>query len=195
MNYLAHAFFSFRQPSLLVGNLISDFVKGSRQYDYPLAVQKGIRLHRAIDSFTDQHDATRMAKEIFRPHYRLYAGAFVDVVYDHFLANDTRHFEQEQVLFDFSQFTYDVLHQHFSLLPDPFQMMYRRMREQNWLYNYRERWGIEKSFGGVVYRSKFLSESSTAFQLFEDHYHQLQQAYDAFVPDLQLMLQQWQPEV
>jgi acyl carrier protein phosphodiesterase len=195
MNYLAHAFFSFRQPPLLVGNLISDFVKGSRQYHYPEEIQAGIRLHRAIDAFTDQHEATRDAKEIFRPHYRLYAGAFVDVAYDHFLANDNTHFAHEEKLFEFSQFAYDVLHQHYDVLPENFQMMYSRMREQNWLYNYRQRWGIEKSFGGVVYRSKYLEESATAFALFEEHFEKLQQCYDTFVPDLQLMLNQWQRPV
>jgi acyl carrier protein phosphodiesterase len=191
MNYLAHAYFSFREPPLLVGNLISDFVKGKRQFDYPPEIQAGIRLHRAIDAFTDEHPATRAAKEIFRPAYRLYAGAFVDVVYDHFLANDTKHFEHEASLFDFSQFAYAVLHQHFDLLPANFQYMYQRMKEQNWLYNYRLRWGIEKSFGGLVYRSKYLHESQAAFDLFERHFDVLQDCYAAFAPDLQKMLSEW----
>ncbi|MFY7899136.1 MAG: ACP phosphodiesterase, partial [Chitinophagaceae bacterium] len=32
MNFLAHAYLSFQQPSLLIGNMISDFVKGKKQY-------------------------------------------------------------------------------------------------------------------------------------------------------------------
>jgi acyl carrier protein phosphodiesterase len=27
-----------------------------------------------IDTFTDEHPATKEAKEFFRPHYRLYSG-------------------------------------------------------------------------------------------------------------------------
>jgi len=88
LNYLAHAYLSFDQPEIIVGNLISDFVKGKKKFDYPPGIQKGIALHRAIDTFTDSHPATKEAKEVFRPHYRLYAGAFIDVAYDHFLAND-----------------------------------------------------------------------------------------------------------
>src|SRR4029077_7560850 len=76
MNYLAHAYLSFNQSEILVGNMISDFVKGKRKFDYPSGIQKGIDLHRAIDQFTDQHSATKEAKEFFRPDYRLYAGAF-----------------------------------------------------------------------------------------------------------------------
>ncbi len=51
MNYLAHAYLSFHDPEVLVGNMISDFVKGKKQYDYPDGIQKGIRLHRIIDLF------------------------------------------------------------------------------------------------------------------------------------------------
>lgn len=64
--------------------MISDFVKGKKKFDYPQGIQRGIMLHRMIDTFTDAHETTKEAKEVFRPHYRLYSGAFVDVVYDHF---------------------------------------------------------------------------------------------------------------
>ena len=194
MNYLAHAYCSFRNPEWMVGNMISDFVKGRKQYDYSPSVQQGIRLHRLIDTFTDNHAATAAAKEIFRPHYRLYAGAFVDVVYDFFLANDPHCFPDEASLMDFSQYTYEVLQNFYDVLPENYQQMYRYMKTQNWLYNYRQYWGIEKSFGGVVYRSKYLSDSQTAYALFLEHQHTLQQCYTAFAPDLWKMLEAWKLE-
>src|ERR671921_866500 len=95
MNYLAHAYLSFRRPEILVGNMISDFVKGKSRLGYTAGVQQGITLHRQIDEFTDFHLATQQAKTIFRPHYRLYSGALVDVVYDHFLATDPELFTEE----------------------------------------------------------------------------------------------------
>jgi acyl carrier protein phosphodiesterase len=92
MNYLAHARLSFDQPDILVGNMISDFVKGKKRFDYSEPVQKGITLHRAIDTFTDEHEATKEAKKFFKPVVGLYAGAFMDIVYDHFLATDENEF-------------------------------------------------------------------------------------------------------
>ena len=74
--------------------MTSDFIKGRKKFDYPDNIQKGIMLHRAIDTFTDDHEATKEAKNIFRPAYRLYSGAFVDVVYDHFLATDENEFTE-----------------------------------------------------------------------------------------------------
>ena len=108
MNYLAHAYLSFGNPEITVGNLISDFVKGKKKFDYSEGVQRGITLHRNIDSFTDDSEATKKAKEVFRPAYRLYSGALVDVAYDHFLATDEKEFTPE-ALFRFSQDVYAIM--------------------------------------------------------------------------------------
>lgn len=184
MNYLAHAYLSFNLPEILVGNMISDYIKGKKQYDYPLPVQKGIKLHRLIDNYTDTHAATQELKAFFRPQYRLYSGAFADVVYDHFLANDKNEFVSEEELKQFSTATYVELENHMELFPLPFQKMFPYMREHDWLYNYRHRWAIEKSFGGLVRRAAYLTESEIAFDIFNTHYEALQVCYNNFFPDL-----------
>ncbi len=159
--------------------MISDFVKGKKKFDYPPGIQQGIMLHRAIDTFTDAHEATKEAKEVFRPHYRLYSGAFVDVVYDHFLATDPTEFSSSSLL-DFSQQVYRDLTKQIQWFPDQFAMMFPYMKEHNWLLNYSHRWGTGKSLEGVVRRSVYLTESDTAFQLFEQHYQLLHDCYRHF---------------
>jgi len=191
MNYLAHAYLSFDEPSILAGNLISDFVKGKKKFDYPTGIQKGITLHRAIDTFTDEHDITRQAKEIFRADYRLYSAAFVDVVYDHFLAIDNSIFTQDSLL-AFSHRVYDQVAPALTILPERFQRMFPHMKTHNWLYNYRHPDGIQRSFEGLVRRATYLQESDTAFALFEKHYTQLQEYYQSFFPALKnFAFQQW----
>jgi acyl carrier protein phosphodiesterase len=183
MNYLAHAYLSFNDEEILVGNLISDFVKGKNKFSYPEGIQKGITLHRAIDTFTDSHEATQLAKNIFRPAYRLYSGAFVDVVYDHFLATDPSEFNEE-TLKRFSENVYDILDLHINYLPERFLRMFPYMKWQNWLFNYHSRWGTEASFGGLVKRARYIRESETAASLFEEHYKTLHECYKVFFPDL-----------
>lgn len=181
MNYLAHAYLSFNEPEILVGNMISDFVKGKKKFDYSPGVQRGITLHRFIDEFTDEHPATKEAKEVFRADYRLYAGAFADVVYDHFLATDVNEFTDASLM-NFTHQTYQQLSGYTTVFPERFQKMFPYMQQQNWLYNYQFRPGMEKSFGGVVRRSAYLTESSKAFELFEKHYDLLQECYKKFFP-------------
>ncbi|HET6769707.1 MAG TPA: ACP phosphodiesterase [Chitinophagaceae bacterium] len=190
MNYLAHAYLSFNRPGILVGNMISDFVKGRKKYDYPEKIQHGIRLHREIDNFTDTHFVTKEAKEIFRPAYRLYAGSFIDVVFDHFLALDENEFT-DKGLKAFTINTYDLLDQYKDHFPEKFSMMYPYMKAHNWLYNYKHREGVQKSLGGVVRRSKYLSESDTAYVLFTDHYDSLRKLYHLFFPEVKSMAMNW----
>jgi len=166
--------------------MISDFVKGRKKYDYPEEIQQGIALHREIDRFTDTHFATKEAKEIFRPAYRLYAGALIDVVYDHFLALDENEFTDES-LKAFTSKTYSLLDQFTDHFPEKFSMMYPYMKAHNWLYNYRYRQGIEKSLAGMVRRAKYLEESDTAFFLFNEHYDTLRDLYHLFFPELKTM--------
>lgn len=183
MNFLAHAYLSFDHPEILVGNMISDFVKGKKKFDYINGIQKGIELHRAIDTFTDAHPVTREAACYLKPAVGPYAGAFIDVVYDHFLANDANQFKEGE-LEQMANSTYGILYKFNNHLPIVFSQMLPYMSAQNWLFNYRTIDGIEKSFGGVVRRAAYLQSSSEVFKLFQDNYAALQKCYNAFFPDV-----------
>ena len=163
--------------------MISDHVKGKSRYQYPEGIQQGIALHRSIDHFTDQHEATKKAKEIFRPEYRLYSGALVDVIYDHYLALDEREFSDEDLL-RFADSTYKELQKHSNWFPVTFAHIFPFMHSQNWLYHYRTREGTGKSLHGVVRRAKYLTESQTAYKLFESHYQLLGEIYRQFWQDV-----------
>ena len=188
MNYLAHAYLSFGIPEITVGNLISDFVKGKKKFDYPGRIQAGISLHRSIDTFTDTHPVTRIAKSYFRADYGLYAGAITDVAYDHFLANDPVAFspaeggEAEGSLAAFAQKTYDQLAAWESVFPERFARLFPYMRSQNWLYHYRWKEGIFNSFAGLSRRAAYMPGPEQACRLFETHYRELEACYKEFFP-------------
>jgi len=189
MNYLAHAYLSFSQPDIVVGNMISDFVKGRQKLTYSTAIQKGITLHRMIDHFTDTHPVTHQAKTYLKPAVGLYAGAFVDIIYDHFLALDES-LHTQQALQALAEATYDVLEAYEAALPQKFALMVPYMRLQNWLYNYRTIQGIENSFGGLVRRAVYLNNSVSAFDAFMKHYKELEECYSLFFPDVKSFAQE-----
>ena len=184
MNLLAHAYLSFNDPAILAGNMMNDYVKGKKKFDYPQAIQTGMELHRAIDAFTDQHPATLRAMQFFKPQYRLYAGAFVDVIFDHFLANDPNEFDNDQSLKIFCEHTYLQLQQNLEQLHPQLQQVLPYMLAQDWLYNYRFKSGIESAFKGLVKRAAYLSESAIAFEIFNAEYAALKACYAAFFPEL-----------
>lgn len=183
MNYLAHAYLSFHDPDITAGQLIADFVKGKKVDDYPAPLRKGILLHRALDGYTDQHPASKTARDIFRPSSGLYGGVFLDVVYDHFLANDPARFPLP-TLERFAQETYAAVDERLPLLPASFRQMFAFMQSQNWLYHYHERDAILRSFGGIVRRSKYFQHpAAVPYNVFTAQYRDFRDCYNAFIPD------------
>jgi len=183
MNYLAHAFLSFNMSGILTGNMISDFVKGKKKFEYSDAIQKGITLHREIDQFTDTHLSTKQARLFFKPAYGLYGGAFVDVIYDHFLATDEHEFN-DKTLGQFCLLTYELLLVDENLMPENFKRMFYYMQSENWLFNYRFKQSIYKSFASLVKRASYMHEHQTAYNIFEENYHELKACYRNFFPSV-----------
>ena len=189
MNYLAHAYLSFNEPHILVGNMISDFVKGGKKSVYAASIRKGMELHHAIDSFTDNHPATARAKEFFRPHYRLYSAPIMDIIYDHFLATDENEFS-EATLHHFTGNVYFTLEQEAAHLPQPFLPVLTYMKMENWLYHYRTTAGMQKSLRGLARRATYMKDSAMAFELFLTHYNEIEQCYRDFFPGVKQMAKQ-----
>lgn len=183
MNFLAHAYLSFNNPKILVGNMISDFLKGKVKFNYDIEIQKGITLHRLIDEFTDNHFATKNAKQFFKPTLGLYAGAFMDVVYDYFLANDTTIFKNKFALNDFATTTYKILEENANHLPTNFIAPFASMKKHNWLANYKEDEGIKKSFENLTNRATYINKSHNGFDVFLQQKDSLETCYKIFFKD------------
>ena len=187
MNFLAHSYLSFSEEQL-VGNMIADFVKNRDVARLPESIQKGIKLHRAIDTFTDVHPLIHEAKAPFRPLVRLYSGAFVDVAFDYFLANDTTENSQREWQ-EHSREVYAVLRRYEEFLPEVFKKVLDKMQQDDWLYNYRNEWGIEYSFRNVVNKAQFLDKTTNVFPAFLANKDFLREKYEIFFPEIKSFAQ------
>lgn len=185
MNYLAHAFLSFNDGDVLTGNMIGDHVKGKLALEkLPPGISKGVALHRKIDGYTDMHPATQRAKVWFRADYGLYSGAIMDTLYDHFLANDPKHFPSEEALYAFTQQTYQALAERSAWFPEAFASYFPHMQQHNWLYNYRNVMGTQRSLNGLARRAKHIAPIDKAYETFITHYYQLAQCYYEIMDDV-----------
>lgn len=182
MNYLAHSFLTFTDGQI-VGQFLEDFIRNRDRFSFPKDIQDGITLHRAIDTFTDSHPAIHEAKKVFAPLVRLYAGAFVDVSMDYFVANDLS-LHSLQGWKEHSLRVYRVLNENYEFLPENFRYMLTKMEQDNWLYNYRHDQNIKFSMRNVLNKAKYLDEDIPVFETFLDNKEVLQQCYNDFFPDL-----------
>jgi acyl carrier protein phosphodiesterase len=185
MNYLGHAFLSSGDELILTGNMIGDHVKGLAALEaFPEGIKNGILLHRKIDSTADIHPATMRAKLLFREDYGLYAGAIMDTLYDHFLANDPKYFNGGDALKNFTQLTYVQLERNEAFFPDQFAAYFPHMKQHDWLFNYRNVKGMERALNGLARRAKYMPPIEKAYETFIANYYHLNQCYYEFIDDI-----------
>jgi acyl carrier protein phosphodiesterase len=115
MNFLAHIYLSGDNDLLKIGNFMADSVHGKRYLDYAEDLQKGILLHRFIDTFTDAHPIYRQSRRRLYEKYGHYAGVIMDIVYDHFLAKNWNTYSEVN-LEDYAAQFYQLLQDNFDLL-------------------------------------------------------------------------------
>ncbi len=183
MNFLAHAFLSGENPKLLVGNFMGDFVKGKQFEQYNETIGNGIKLHRLIDEFTDNHEIVMSSKRRFTKKYRHYSGVIVDVAYDHFLAKNWGKYHKKDLL-SFTHWIYNTLDQHKDIFPERFAFMLGYMKRDNWLYHYAELSGIDRALTGMSKRTKFNSKMEMAAVDISLHYQHLEEEFTSFLPEI-----------
>jgi acyl carrier protein phosphodiesterase len=189
MNFLAHAYLSFGQEEILVGNFAADFIRGKEMALYHGDIRIGILLHREIDSFTDSHPLVRAGQSYLRPKFRHYSTVITDIFFDYFLGKNWDHFSPIPLEIFVNQ-TYDVLDRYQSQLPDRFGEMYYWMKSQNWLYQYREISGIQRSLSGLSRRTTFVSKMDEAPAVLLEKEAEFEVIFFAFFKELDTFARQ-----
>jgi acyl carrier protein phosphodiesterase len=187
MNFLAHLFLAAPDEDLMVGNFIADHVKG-RYYDqFGPGIGLGIRMHRAIDTFSDRHALVRQSAARLRPRHGHYAGVIVDVFYDHFLASQWTRYSSVPLL-DFADQTYQLMQKNEAILPVNSLRFLFYARQYNILAAYAEVSAIGRVMAGMSRRAKFASQMQYATEELEAHYLEFAQEFNAFFPELQTFI-------
>ncbi len=183
MNYLAHIYLSRDDELISIGNFMADHIKGSKYKSYSDDLQKGILLHRQIDSFTDGHKITRISKRRLDDQYGLYRGIIIDIFYDHFLAKNWSLYS-DIPLPDYTQFFYKRLNRHYDVLPEKVKYMSKYLIRDDWLLSYADVEGIQKVLEGMNRRTGGLSKMNLAIKDLEEHYEDFENDFTLFFKEL-----------
>lgn len=183
MNHLAHCFLSFDDADLLVGNFIGDDVKGSDWKKYAPGIQKGILLHRAIDSYTDNHPMAIRSKERIRRFAGRYAAAVTDILYDHLLAIHWPVYSGEP-FDDFSEKVYRRLEIRAEEMPMVLQERLPHMLAGRFLHGYQNREGLEWVLGRFSRRMAGGMDVEGLSDFFFSEIKAFSEDFNVFFPDL-----------
>ncbi|WP_298520896.1 acyl carrier protein phosphodiesterase [uncultured Kordia sp.] len=183
MNFLAHIYLSHNDDEIKIGNFIADSVRGKKHQEYPPKIQKGILLHRHIDTYTDAHPTVRMSTKRLHKNYSHYSGVIVDILYDHFLAKNWKNYSDiplETYVNDF----YLLLEDHFEILPQNVKRLLPHMIHDNWLLSYASIEGITKVLEGMNRRTQNRSKMNLAVVELQEFYDEFEAEFTSFFDEL-----------
>ena len=188
MNFLAHIFLSGNNDLIKIGNFMADGIRGNDYLEYPEEIQKGIILHRAIDTFTDAHPIWRKSKHRLHERYGHYSGVIIDILYDHFLAKNWNQYTDEK-LEDYVERFYQSLKDNYEILSPKTKKLMPYMIESNWLVSYASIAGIERILFQMDYRTKHRVHMQNAIQELQDFYTEFEDEFNLFFKDLIKMVE------
>ncbi|RYD71732.1 MAG: DUF479 domain-containing protein [Verrucomicrobiaceae bacterium] len=183
MNWLAHLLLSEQTPECWMGSLLPDFLRDPELQMLPLEFRRGIRLHRAIDSFTDSHPVVLQSRRRVPPPFRRYAGIVIDMFYDHLLATQWERYSEV----DFEEFTsaiYAGLQRQCANIPDHARERMEWMIREDLLGSYRKREGIRWALERIGCRLKRPVDLGGATALLEEANAEFLRDFDLFFPQL-----------
>ncbi len=183
MNFLAHIYLSFDDPDITLGNFFADHIRGNKFKHLPDKIQKGILLHREIDTFTDSHPIAKKSSKRLHKNYSHYSRVIVDIFYDHFLAKNWNDYSDQPLKIYVENF-YDLLEKNYDILPLGTKRMMPYMLADNWLYNYSNLKGISRVLNGMNRRTKNKSKMNFAILDLEEHYSEFEKEFTAFFAEL-----------
>lgn len=183
MNFLAHILLSDHSPEVMIGNFIADFIKGNHYQHLPEGVIKGIKLHRAIDDFTDTHEIVKKDIKIFHPHFSRYSGIVVDITYDHMLLHNWQRYT-DLPKEEFIQEFYQIIDQNMGMIPEQLVEVLPRMKANNWLLNYGNWEGLQRTFEAMEHRIEGKAKLSSAVNILKDNFEEINKDFNMFFPQL-----------
>ena len=189
MNFLAHIYLSGENELIKIGNFMADGIRGKQFEHFPEDVQKGILLHRFIDTYTDSHDIFRTSTKRLHDRYHHYAGVIVDIVYDHFLAKNWEKYSDEKLELFVKRF-YHSLHDNYEILTERTQGLMPYMIERNWLVSYRTTEGIQHILTQMDRRSKNISQMQFAVEELTEFYDEFEKEFTLFFEEMRAQAKQ-----
>ncbi|NJK97187.1 MAG: DUF479 domain-containing protein [Bacteroidales bacterium] len=183
MNFLAHIYLSGDNDEIKVGNFVADWIKGQDFKRYSPEIQKGILLHRSIDSFTDNHPTIRKSKSRLSNNYGKYAGIIIDIFYDHFLASNWNTFSKTPLPV-YAQEVYRLLEKYIDSFPLGIREFIPRFMERRWMESYATVTGIQNVLAGMSRHTSLPDHTIQAIEILNQYHDDFKVEFFDYFPQL-----------
>lgn len=177
----------------MIANLFGDFVKGSDYTHLPVSIQKGVRLHREIDDYIDNHTAiTDLRLKLYSELPKI-AGIAIDLYMDHLLAKNWDFFSKKTLEDFINNFFDHALNPSNQIIqmdnassfkyPNEFIDLLTVIFEKKWITRYQHIEGLTMASTGLSKRISFHNELNKAPEVFLQMESEITSVFHAFMAD------------
>lgn len=166
----------------MYANLFGDFVKGSKFDNFSEKTQNGIRLHRKIDHFIDNHPKVLELRKILSPNLPKVSGIAIDIYFDHLLAKNWNQFHASDYQTFLNAF-FEYNHLSDDVYPTNFNIFIATLKHHQWIRHYGSFWGLEKMSEGISKRISFPNKLAIAPDFFQIHEKEIENTFEEFMRD------------
>lgn len=188
MNYLAHVYFSYQNENLLIGNILTDILSLKELRLLDNKYNKGITLHRIIDTHTDSHPVHKKNLSLLYAWQGKYSPVAMDIYYDYLLAKNwvkLTGISQRKMCDE----TYKIMLKHQMYIPERAALMFGRMVDDDFLFSCNTYQRLEKTFERLLKRVKFPSNLDRAVDDLKRLETDFESDFSDFFSDMQKVTQ------
>lgn len=189
MNYLAHTLLSKSNIDYQLGNILADPLKGKRWEGASDDHYAGMRMHAAIDIFTDANATISLSKSRLRKKGYL-KGVVIDMVYDYFLSKHWDKFVPQNLPSFVDEFNQNAILE-LDQLPSKASNFIELITTNNVLGSYVDFAGLEQAFRRIDTRlsPRILAKENTTSYIpnVVDNYVAIEKDFLEFFPQLEAM--------
>lgn len=188
MNHIAHCVLSGNNPDVLIGNLLTDWLKPAHKKVLNPKYNSGLALHFCIDDFTDAHTEVKKANELIIPFVGRYAPVVTDIFFDFLLVENWHLYHAQLGIHEncttFFESVYDIIKNDLKNIPDIFLPRLVSMINSAWLNSYTTQQGLELVFKMLKRRTNFENNLDTIVPILFELKEELDKCFQVFFPEL-----------
>jgi acyl carrier protein phosphodiesterase len=186
MNWLAHIFLSENNIQFQVGNYLADPLKAKAWENASIHIVNGMKTHKIIDTFTDQHPLFKQSKQRLGSK-GLLKGVVIDLTYDYLLSIHWQKF-CTIALDDFLHRFYEDAYKLLPSLPKHASKPLQRMIDFELLNKYQSLEDLHAAFVRIDQRlSARLAQRDQMYRYYPlvcDTIHYIEEDFLLFFPQL-----------
>lgn len=187
MNFVAHLFLSPCNDPFRVGAVLADFTMGKMdllESRYGIEIANGIRHHREVDRYTDNHAAVIDGLDGIKGSFGIYGGIVMDVMFDHFLLKHWTVFTRQTKETFFNSVYHSLAMKH-PEYPERFSIVIQHMVQRRWLHTYEDLENTAYALTRIGERFQQKTPLDHTLPHLRTHYNLMEESFLLFFPQLQ----------